>query len=379
MRRVFAGLFTLLGTLGLAGCGTAAYPSTFSVVVEDPSGVLPPGPVRLGLFDPGSGDTRDWAEKALGETSPGSPLVATVSSVETRLGGGGKPAKEVRAGIYLPDYRELGWYRLSFEPKGQAEVRLRAPFVAWDGYTAGAAAVPPLELVVRAQSEGKAWKLDLTLILGPERPDEEHAAVVADALTLDLVKAAAAGDLAEVEHLLVKGGQINGGDADGRTPLIAATRARQLDVVRYLTQWGADVNLKDGRGLSAFLLAASEAGPDDSLLVVMLNSGAKLQSADAEGNTSLHLAARLGYSAIARRLLTNAVPVDAANNAGRTALREALLADACTAGHIEVVGLLVNAGADVGRTTPDGRPPLELARAANCPEIVAILEKAGAR
>ena len=78
-------------------------------------------------------------------------------------------------------------------------------------------------------------------------------------------------------------------------------------------------------------------------------------------------------------MLTNAVPGETANNAGRTALHEALLADACTAGHIEVVGLLVNAGADVGRTTPDGRPPLELARAANCPEIVAILEKAGAR
>ena len=100
--------------------------------------------------------------------------------------------------------------------------------------------------------------------------------------------------MAEVERLQGMGGKVSAVEADGRTPLCAAKRAWRLDVVRYLTQWGADVNLKDGRGLSAFLLAASEAGPDDSLLVVMLNSGAKLQSADAEGNTSLHLAARLG-------------------------------------------------------------------------------------
>jgi hypothetical protein len=296
MRRISAGIFALLSALGLAGCGTSAYPSTLRVSIEDPAGLFAGEPIKVSVFDASSGDTRDWALRSLGETSAGRPIEATVSSVETRVGGGGKPAKEVRAGIYLPGYRRFGWYELKLQPKEGEEIQVHARFIAWD--THSAAGVLPLPARVNATADGKAWNLDVTLTLGTERPVEDEAVTATDPVTLDLVKAAAAGDLAEVERLLLKGGLINGADADGRTPLIAAAYESRREVVLHLVQRGADVNLKDRAGVSALLAAAGNAASDSTQVAVILNAGANIHSTDRQGNTALIRAARRGNADI---------------------------------------------------------------------------------
>ena len=382
LRRTLAGLLALLPSLGLAGCGTGAYTSTFRVTIDDPAGVLGADAARVGVFNVAQGDTRDWAERTLGSASPDQPYIATISTVESRMAFDGGPPEQVRAGLYLPGYRKLGWYSLDLEPKDGAEQRVEAPFVGWDGYGPQAKGVPPLTVTIGAKSSGDSWELTLTVHLGSELPDEEQptTAPAANPLAGQLIAAAAKGDQPEVERLLIKGAPVNGPDTRGQTPVIAAAYANKVEVARYLIQYGADVNLKDKSGQSAYLISASEAGPDGGLLVVMLNGGARVGASDSAGDTSLARAARRGYAGLVQRLLTSGEQVSHLNNAGRTALHETLIAAPCTAAYLDTVELLIRAGADVNLPLPgNGKRPLDLAREKGCTGITAILTAAGAK
>lgn len=379
MRRLVASLLALIPWLGLVGCGTSAYSSTFRVVVQDPAGVLRSGPVRVGLFDVAGGDTVDWASRTVGNASDGAPYKAKISTVETRGAFDGGPPGTVKAGLYLPDWREHGWYSLELHPSNGKEQEMQAPFVAFDGYGSLAQGVPPLSVTMRPKAVGDAWEIELRVRLGTERPNENVAVPASDPLTAQLIVAASKGDQAEVERLLLKGAQVNGADATGQTALLAAVRAGQLDVARYLAQNRADVNLADKNGESAYLAAASLPGQDDLLLVTMLNARPKIGATDAAGDTALIRASKQARLSAIRRLLTAGEPVNQANTAGRTALHELLLSGQCTADATSAAQLLIGSGADVNKPLEDGRLPLTIAHEKGCAEIVALLEKAGAK
>jgi ankyrin repeat protein len=184
-----------------------------------------------------------------------------------------------------------------------------------------------------------------------------------------------------VKDLLIRGAEINGADTRGRTPLVAAAYAGQLDVARYLVQTGADVNLVDGDGLSAYLVTTSELGAEvgDDLLVVMLNGGARVSATDPDGRTGVIRAAGRGYDQIVRRLLSAGAPVDAVDDRGRSALHAAILDGDCSAAFTSTVEVLVRGGADVDLPTADGTRPLALARDRGCADIADVLRGADAR
>jgi uncharacterized protein len=80
-----------------------------------------------------------------------------------------------------------------------------------------------------------------------------------------------------------------------------------------------------------------------------------------------------------RRLLETPVDVDHVNRLGWTALLEAIVLGGGDDRHIEVVRLLVGAGADVNLADGDGVTPLAHARRQGFAAMVKILERAGAR
>lgn len=404
-RRLLAALLALLPVGAVAGCGTAAFESRLAVTVDGGGDVLGSDVVRVSVFDTDGGSTRDWAERSLGTASPGVPYTATVTTVETRMVGSGGPASRVKAGLYLPDYRELGWYSLDLQPVEGTTSTVPAPFVAWDGYGPQAAGVPALPMEVTATARGDVWELAVSVTLSGARPDETPAAPSPsasssstasseastkataspgagerDRLTQELIRAAGRGDDDAVDRLLLKGAEINGTDDRGRTPVIAAAYANEVETARLLVQRGADVNLKDETVQSAYLISTSEVGPDDALLVVMLNGGARMGSLDSFDGTGLIRAAERGYPDIVRRLLVAGTEVDHVNNLGWTALHEAIILGECTKAYAETVQLLVDGGADVNKPSArDGVRPLAHARAAGCAEVERILVKAGAR
>ncbi len=71
--------------------------------------------------------------------------------------------------------------------------------------------------------------------------------------------------------------------------------------------------------------------------------------------------------------------VDHVNNLGWTALLEAIMLGDGGQRHVEIVKLLIEAGADVNLADNDGVTPLRHARSRGYAPMVALLEKAGAK
>ncbi len=198
------------------------------------------------------------------------------------------------------------------------------------------------------------------------------------ALDLPLIAAAARGDLEEVESLLRRGASVRATDARGRTPLVAAAYGNHVDVARVLLVGGGNPDEKDATVQSAYLIATSEVGDDPSLLDLLLDGGATADSRDSFNGTGLIRAAERGYPRIIARLLQTDIDVNHVNRLGWTALHEAIVLGDGGPAHVEVVRLLVDAGADVN-LVGNGQRPLAQATSRGYDEIAAVLSAAGAR
>jgi len=78
----------------------------------------------------------------------------------------------------------------------------------------------------------------------------------ADSVDERLFAAAEKGSVSLVAELLKQGAQVNAQDARGRTPVMAATYARQAEAAAALLSAGADVNQRDAMLIQALLEAA---------------------------------------------------------------------------------------------------------------------------
>jgi ankyrin repeat protein len=197
-----------------------------------------------------------------------------------------------------------------------------------------------------------------------------------DTMADQLGKAAARGDTASVLELLENGADVNELDADGRTPVMAATRGNHVDSVRALIEAGADVDIRDDRLDNPLLYAGAEGLLD--ILRLTIDAGADPTLTNRFGGTALIPASERGHIEVVRELLTRTkVDVDHVNNLGWTALLEAIVLSNGDERHQQVVQLLVDHGADVSIPDKDGVTPLQHARQRGFTQIERILEAAG--
>ena len=168
-------------------------------------------------------------------------------------------------------------------------------------------------------------------------------------------------------------------DASLDRTLIATAYENDVDAARRLIERGADVNAKDETVQSAYLIATSEVGDDPRLLELTLANGADVRSLDSYLGTGLIRAADRGHVKIVARLLETEIEIDHVNRLGWTALLEAIILGGGDAAHVEVVRLLVEAGADVNLADSQGVTPLEHAQQSRYDEMASILRSAGAR
>jgi len=192
-----------------------------------------------------------------------------------------------------------------------------------------------------------------------------------------LIAAAVRGDTAGVQTLLRAGANVSARDERGRTALLAATHGNQVEAARLLIAAGADVNAKDAIEDSAFLYAGAEGR--NEILKMTLAAGADLKATNRYGGTALIPAAHHGHVETVKILLGTKIDKDHVNKLGWTALLEAVVLGDGGPVHTEIVRLLVGAGANANIADRGGVTPLAHARRRGFSQMVAILERAGAR
>ena len=190
--------------------------------------------------------------------------------------------------------------------------------------------------------------------------------------------AAARGDVADIERRIAGGENKEAIDQRQRTPLHVAVYQKRHDAARALIRLGADPNRLEIDRYDIITIAA--VANDVPMLRIALDGGGNPKAVTSRyDGTALIAAAHLGHAEIVRMLIAARAPLDHVNNLQWTALIESIVLGDGGKNHTETLRALVEAGANVN--IPDGRgsTPLKLAQSRQYRDMVAILEKAGAK
>jgi uncharacterized protein len=199
----------------------------------------------------------------------------------------------------------------------------------------------------------------------------------AKAPDLQLIDAAARGDVTLAKALLAKGASLGARDERGRTALLAATHANQVEVAALLITAGADVNAPDNIHDTPFLYAGAEGRLE--ILRLTLVAGADLKSTNRFGGTALIPACEKGHLENVRELLKTSIDLNHVNRPGWTALMETAMKKNRGPVHTEITRLLLAAGANPNVPDHQGLTPLAHAEQAGNKEIAALIRAAGGK
>jgi len=212
-----------------------------------------------------------------------------------------------------------------------------------------------------------------------------------DAATPRLVQAVKNGDREAAMTLARDASEVAATEADGTTALHWAVRQDDLELVERMLRAGADVSAANRYGVTPLKLAAVDGNA--KLLKRLLDAGGDANAVGTDGETLLMTAARGGHVEAAALLLERGAEVDAREGwHGQTALMWA-----AAQGHPAMLRELISHGADVNARSnheewerqvtseprdkwlpPGGLTPLLFAARENCLACLPVLIEAGA-
>lgn len=135
----------------------------------------------------------------------------------------------------------------------------------------------------------------------------------------DIVKAVQYGAISRVRELVEGGADVNLPDSDTITLLHWAAINNRSEIVKYLLEKNVAVDSIGGDLNSTPLHWATRQGHLASV-VLLMNAGADPLIKDAEGCSSIHLAAQFGHTAVVAYLIARNVSADTFDAGGMTAL-----------------------------------------------------------
>lgn len=194
-----------------------------------------------------------------------------------------------------------------------------------------------------------------------------------DAMLFTPLHWAAMKGLLEVVHYLVESGaHLNVRDDQGRTPLHRAADSDRLDMVCLLIKEGALVNLQDNFGWTPLYQSIVCAQLD--MVNQLLDFGANVFVRDIYGMTPLHVAC--GRKVPRNLKVMQKTSTDFYTRGFRSATDAVQKAVSICESDLPLVEILLDFGADVNAIGGDGRTPLRIAADAGNKEIIRLLVSA---
>ncbi|XP_029653072.1 E3 ubiquitin-protein ligase MIB2 isoform X2 [Octopus sinensis] len=164
------------------------------------------------------------------------------------------------------------------------------------------------------------------------------------------------GNIDLINFLIDNGADLNMEDGDSKTASHYAVFAHRCDVVDLMVSKGANINSGDHFGNTP-LHCAVEKNCEDVVKVILKTRVKEMNKANNNGGTPLHLACIKGHKHIVGHLLKCSPDVNLGDITGFTPLHEV-----CNEGNAEIVQLLLKLpNIDVNRADKDGNSPLHYA------------------
>ena len=193
--------------------------------------------------------------------------------------------------------------------------------------------------------------------------------------------AARSGQVHHLRRVLDCGEQVNfvAMESLGETPLILASRFNDEDVVEFLIERGASLEMCDSRGCTPFHHAAEGGKVRNMLRLIEL--GADVFKLNFQGYSAFHLAVASGHTEVLPLLIEHGVDVNEATtccttNSSNTRYTPLMLA--AEKGHLGAIHLLLNNGGELKKENKIGWLPLHSAAAGDHTNVVTFfIEKGG--
>ncbi len=207
-----------------------------------------------------------------------------------------------------------------------------------------------------------------------------------------------------VEFLIDNGADINLGDNENSPPIVNAAIAPHFDIVKLMLDRGASPSLVDDNGMTPLHFAAIGGDPRIAelflsrgtdanatnrnglspaiyaayrgkvdVLKLLEDNGVDLHQTTGGGTSLLHGAANNGSVETCEFLISKGIDPDVADTTGRTPLF-----DAAERGRFEAVQFLLKNGASATTVTSEDQSPLHVAVYGDDPQILELLLNAGA-
>jgi len=157
-------------------------------------------------------------------------------------------------------------------------------------------------------------------------------------------------------------------DHQGNTPLIWASLYGRNDIVSQLIQnYDVPINVQNFEGESP--LSAAVRNGNFDLVNFLLEKGANANLSNIRCETPLHLAACLGYLDICKELIRYGALIDLEDDCGDTPLHWAVREE-----KLEIVELLLSVGADPKHMNEDEESPQMLAQSVGSDSIASVFD-----
>ncbi len=183
--------------------------------------------------------------------------------------------------------------------------------------------------------------------------------------------AAQSGQLEVLKYLDAQGVPLDSEASDGSYPLHLAIQGGFLQVVSFFIEKRVNISRPIGQLQNTPLQIAVMKGHPE--IAALLRKHGAQHSKDAQGYTSLHMAAKKGLTEEVKTLVLQGIGVDERSNNQETALHCASFH-----GHADVARILLSAGANVNAQEQGGLSSLHLAAYQGKTDVVEVLLENGA-